>query len=151
MILSEFLHTEIAKIIKTDQELDGPFRFRDLCFFAISVWVVFSDRIFYTLRSLRSLRPIRFGWPFRVRDPLFLCDLCDLRVGSAFPIGFLHTEIAKITKTDQDWMTLFESVTPVPLRPLRSPCGIGFSDRILHTEIAKIAKTDSDWMNLSIP
>jgi hypothetical protein len=71
--------------------------------------------------------------------------------GSSFLIGFLHTEIAKITKTDQDWMTLFDSVTLCSFASFAISVWIGFSDRILHTEIAKIAKTDSDWMNLSIP
>jgi hypothetical protein len=70
-----------------------------------------------------------------------LRSLCGL----SFRIGNLHTEIAKITKTDSDWITLFDSLT---LFSLRSLCGLSFLIGILHTEIAKITKTDSDWITL---
>jgi hypothetical protein len=62
---------------------------------------------FYTQRSQRSLRPIRMDHPFRFPDPVSLRSLCGL----SFLIGILHTEIAKITKTDSDWITLFDSLT----------------------------------------
>jgi hypothetical protein len=76
---------------------------------------------------------------------LLLCDLC------VDWIGLLHTEIAKITKTDSDWITLFDSLTLFSLRSLRSLCGLSFRIGFLHAEVAKITKTDSGWITFSIP
>ena len=65
-----------------------------------------------------------------------------ISVWKAFSDRILHTEIAKVTKTDLelDW--------PAPGGRARSfvifviSVWKAFSDRMLHTEIAKITKTD---------
>ncbi len=67
--------------------------------------------------------------PFRFPDPPFFAFFA-VSVPIAFRIGFLHTEIAKITQTDLDWMTVFDSLTLFSLRYLRSLCEFVFSDRI---------------------
>ena len=52
-----------------------------------------------------------------------------LRVKSLFLIGFLHTEITKVTKTISHWMT--SSIRSVGFFTIwRSPCEIPLSDRI---------------------
>jgi hypothetical protein len=40
-----------------------------------------------------------------IRSCPFLCDLCDLRVDGLFGSD-LHTEIAKVAKTNSDWTAL---------------------------------------------
>ena len=66
----------------------------------------------------------------------------NVQVIHPFVIGILHTEIAKVTKTD---LQLDEPAIGGLARSFvifAISVWKAFSDRILHTEIAKVAKTD---------
>jgi hypothetical protein len=102
---------------------------------------------FYTRRSERSLRPIRFGRPFIRGSSIPLRSLRSLGE-SSFLTGILHTEIAKIAKTDFGLGDPSIRGSSISLRSLRPLCEFLFLNGVLHTEIAKIAKTDSVWMAL---
>jgi hypothetical protein len=53
-------------------------------FFAISVWIAFSNRIFHTEIAKVAKTDLGIGCPFAPYLFPFLCVLCDLRVDRLF-------------------------------------------------------------------